>query len=148
MPATFPTQWLARLGFVALFMVHLALPLVQWDQAGVANGDLLTFGVSFAMSYLVYLGFAQRRRNDIALTLIALILLQAVAEGGLGSGPHVSLVAIDLAAVLCVHIASHLEALRRNIREPGVPVRQERRRPPEPAAAPNRGQPIRAWVVD
>jgi hypothetical protein len=99
------------------------------------------------MTYLFYLGFPRWRRNDIALALIALILLQAVVSWCLGLRTRFDGVAIDLAAMLAVHFASHLEALRRSIREPGEPARRDRRRPGTFASRPI-GRPIRAWVAE
>jgi hypothetical protein len=119
---------LARVLLVPAVLIAGAA-LLSGAAAPQIEGCAARFAGGYAVALLAFAAFPLSRRNDLVLGLIVAAALAEVARGVLGHDFDLFRVMADAGGVLAAHIPTHIEALRKTMREtPSAPLVRRRRK--------------------
>jgi len=106
---------------LAIFVVLTGWAIMgPWqDFAGAHRSwqPMLDAGLFYGLTLVAFAAFPNSRRNDLAVALVALGVLLSIAEQAFDGRRHIYEAAFAAIGVLAAHLPSHLEALRKLMRE-------------------------------
>jgi hypothetical protein len=120
------------LALAALLMGAVGWGLLVFGLLGDALADdasrpLASVGAFYVLTLISFAAFPGSRRNDLSVALIAAGLLTALARQAADGHRHLYEAAWAVIGVAAVHAPSHLEALRKSMREaPAAPAFRSR----------------------